>query len=1246
MLHPEEIIDLSEFLKRQGLHTTPYQVFAARRLLLSGPVLNGGTESLVRLSSLLRPIFCSSPEDQAKFDELYFEWLRQRSSRPPTVWITENPPPPPPPPPGIHWRMKVVGIALLILPILTVWFLWQDLRPRQGIGHVMTADTPISDATVRLGEHETTTDTGGRFSLPFTAKNMPSELTVDSKGFLSSRTTVGKEIKAKRNWLYLFPIDWKDSLDLGNIVLSKEEQAGPITKYPDSEQVPPPPAKLTLEKVLTLKQPDPSWWARLDYTTLGKVLAPVLLVLSWWLYRLTRRLGLKRQSGRIPTELKQVPIRAERIRQIIFPSLSLRHLTQRLRQPQFVESDELDVRRTIHLTMQRGGLFTPAYGTKREPGYLAFIDRSTMDDHQAHVAGQLVKDLALGSVLVRQYEFDEQPRMVRPVDPLRPAARQRAGGGSTAVATAIEVVPLETVQAKFPANRLLVFADPITCFDPLTGELRGWVNTLETWEERFLFTTSAPHQWGQAERILSRRGFQVVPLSLLGLRLFSTLLETGRYNGVDRPIRWAGMTGLQDRLPERWLERHPPSPEMIKRLLDDLERDFSQEHGGVNPERGKQGMLWLAACAAYPEIHWALTLEWGLRLFPQRQDAEVLLPKLTRLIWFRQAFMPDWFRQALYDRLTGSEADRLEEELSEILSAVNPEADEGLQLRIATQPGEPSESPEPVGRLRARFRRFQRKLKWQAVGQAAEPGNPMGDFVMLQYLSGKQGKALTPYAPKALRTLLFPKGKPWLGFRPAFLMVFAVVMSGGLWWWWDPIPVPVPSPIQEVGFLPNTNEVILKRDNGRVERWGREGQELVLRESGEEEAFQEQLSQVRMGQLAVPDPEGFFHLVYDKDGLLRLTVREDEKDEREVARESVPPSQIAGLHWPTANEAYLVIAPTETPNLLTITGLDGLRQQELARRDGEKAAAEAKTKAEEAAKLAKAKQQADLIAKKKAQQATKPVPEELKQTPQQDQEGRATPADEPAAGTRPAKITGKDGAPMVLVPAGEFTMGAPDNDKDGFPDERPAHPVYLDAFYIDQFEVTTARYATFFKETKRNPPQLWSEAVLKQHGNKPVVGVTWDDAQAYCQWAGKRLPTEAEWEKAARGTDQRWYPWGNDPPNKRLANFDNCCDFQDYAVLSDVGSFEGGQSPYGAYDMAGNVWEWMGDWYDRTLYPQRAKGKTPVRNPRGPEKGEIRVLRGGSWDYEAGSMRTSYRNGVNPTFRVNYIGFRCAQGAP
>lgn len=225
--------------------------------------------------------------------------------------------------------------------------------------------------------------------------------------------------------------------------------------------------------------------------------------------------------------------------------------------------------------------------------------------------------------------------------------------------------------------------------------------------------------------------------------------------------------------------------------------------------------------------------------------------------------------------------------------------------------------------------------------------------------------------------------------------------------------------------------------------------------------------------------------------------------------------------------------------------------------------------------------------------------------------------------------TGKDGAPMVLVPGGEFTMAS----------GSATHRVEIDPFYLDKYEVTVARYGKFLGATKRKEPENWGNSSTYQP-SQPITGVTWDDALAYCRWAGKRLATEAEWEKAARGTDGRLYPWGNDPPDPKLANYQAESGYSSTAGLKAVGSYEEGKSPYGAYDMAGNVWEWVADWYDEDYYRHG-----PNRNPPGPTGGEEKVIRGGSWDFQARALLAVSRMSYAPTMRTGFIGFRCAQDA-
>jgi len=229
-----------------------------------------------------------------------------------------------------------------------------------------------------------------------------------------------------------------------------------------------------------------------------------------------------------------------------------------------------------------------------------------------------------------------------------------------------------------------------------------------------------------------------------------------------------------------------------------------------------------------------------------------------------------------------------------------------------------------------------------------------------------------------------------------------------------------------------------------------------------------------------------------------------------------------------------------------------------------------------------------------------------------------------------AQRPGGDGAEMVSIPAGEFLMGSEDSDASA--DEKPRRRVYLDAYQIDKYEVTNALYKRFTDATGRAAPSYWNDSKFNG-SNQPVVGVDWNDATAYCQWAGKRLPTEAEWEKSARGTDGRKYPWGEQWDVSRANSNES-----KIGKTVAVGSYPGGVSPYGVHDMAGNVWEWVTDWYDATYY-QRA----PSRNPKGPDSGPGRVLRGGSWLLAPWTLRSSGRSAYFPSDRDFTIGFRCSR---
>jgi formylglycine-generating enzyme required for sulfatase activity len=273
--------------------------------------------------------------------------------------------------------------------------------------------------------------------------------------------------------------------------------------------------------------------------------------------------------------------------------------------------------------------------------------------------------------------------------------------------------------------------------------------------------------------------------------------------------------------------------------------------------------------------------------------------------------------------------------------------------------------------------------------------------------------------------------------------------------------------------------------------------------------------------------------------------------------------------------------------------------------------------------------------------ATLPPTQAPSETPLPSETPTASITPSPTLGVGSSQVSEVDGMLLLYVPEGPFEMGS----EGGYSDERPVHTVTLSAFWVDETEVTNGMYALCVQAGVCAAPRRKSSNLIDYYYgfegyiNYPVIFISWQDASNYCSWAGRRLPTEAQWEKAARGTDGRIYPWGSVPPDAALVNFDH-----NINDVTPVGAYPEGKSPYGAFDLAGNVMEWTADWYGEDYYTLSS-----ALNPQGPETGRHRVVRGGSWTGNATGVRSAHRFIQDPENPVFDLGFRCvmdAQPAP
>ena len=496
--------------------------------------------------------------------------------------------------------------------------------------------------------------------------------------------------------------------------------------------------------------PPPTLAERIAVRNLAIVAAPLLLYALWLLRWLLFRPVLQRIASRTPQQLSEVHVPGA-VRKLM-PSLPLRRLAQELRRRRDVASSELQLEPTVHATLARGGNFTPVRGSRVEPDYLVLIDRAGLSDHQARLAAEIVDELSRSDVLIERYEFTRDARIVLSCD-----TKARHG---------VELVEL---QERLPDHCVLVFGDASGCLDPRTGAPAAWTHVLASWSRSVLLTPLPVGRWGRREWTLQRLGIQVLPMDAHGLRgLMRAMTGFAAPATAGEPLAEVSAP-VFDSMRPRWLERNAPAPATIDAIVESL-----------RAELGARGLAWLASCAAYPEVHWGITLRLGAVLVPAPALFEHLLPRIARLVWFREAYVPDWLRERLLAELSSRDEQVTRTTLRAMLEVA---ARGGDDVPLVIAQGEPA-------RGETKWQRLQRW--WQARGDAAraqemlrsaERDSPLRDHVFLRFLSGVHRRRIDLLAPLALLSSL----RGGASLRAMLLGAAAVIASVGLAVGWPPV---------------------------------------------------------------------------------------------------------------------------------------------------------------------------------------------------------------------------------------------------------------------------------------------------------------------------------------------------------------------------------------------------------------------------------------------------------------------------
>ncbi len=1154
------------------------------------------------LEHLIAPLLCRSVEEQRQFGELFAQWLaglepdlRGPGEEVAAATSDTDTPPQPPPLPRLRWWLS--GLALLFLVLAGTRY-WYHIQSQPS-----PSPPPPNEQALLLPDSEPT-------SSPSQPADKPVLPTTPS----------------------------------------------PETKGPTLEPVPP-------RTPLDGPTLGPVYRAWLE--TLGDVLLilPGCLALLWLLLRwLTWKTVLERRRGDPNDPLTHIGLPAHSDDLLAAPDLQ--QTLKRLHTPVAVPTRRLDVDATVDRTARHAGLLQPVRRARRRvPELVVLVEQHHAGDQMAGLAGQVVDRLQAAGLDLYPYYYRDSPRRL-----IGRNGRWR---------------PLAAVAGRHTGARLLLIGEPAALIDPFSDAALPWLDAFAPWPERgLLVTRRPPERWQSA---LTEAGFVVAQLDSAGVRALALSLSGQPPAGADLAL--PNLTVPLPRLLQdtrRWTQPIAPASGEQAELLSVLDGYL-----------GSDGSRLLTAMAAYPQLHWGLTRLLDLSLLPDSDAVarERRLLKVARLPWSRAGWLPGWLREALLERLDRNGERTLRQIYRRLLHPESGTGDGRLALPVAL--------PRAVG-IRARLREWLRQKGWRldrwlsaSRTLSAEYG-ALNDAIFADVLFGWRPRLLDFVLPRHLlrRYLGGTLLRALLG-RAALALALAAAgawLAGGIWQQWGREAVEsrllamqkatyaeyrvtirhrketadlaqsLSKTLKADGFGTPIIETALEPPTEGAEslplvnqiQWGDPADEsiadylaqrLTYLTWGQAPAVTDQPDpMVALAELAQPpDPKALRILLWRTPGTTGSEFTDPlayPLTPEQIAELTTPPEPSPGVPQPeTPDTREKKQVPEPTPPLDVDTRdaqrfqirIDQLDKQ-LARLRREMVLEESGADGRAAGRGPKwknlNKKLQGVVAERKA--VASQLRELLGQT------------------FRDPLQIGGTGPEMVRLPGGSFLMGSPNDEPERFNDEGPQHRVTVRPFAIGRTEVRFADYDRFAEATGRRKPddEGWGR------GDRPVINVSWNDAQAYAKWLSEqtghsyRLPTEAEWEYAARAGTRTPF-WTGDCIHTDQANYDGNYDYNNCGAKTGVyrrrtvpvGSLPA--NPFGLHEMAGNVYEWVEDCWHESYTGAPTDGSAWL--DAGGGNCARRVLRGGAWVIYPWRLRSAYRNGYTADVAGSSVGIRLAR---